>query len=83
MTPARTTRRGSCPTPTRIKDRHRFCYLPFGAGQRVCIGMSFALMEGTLIAAMMTQRVIASTSCPATPCNPKRHSPSAPATACA
>lgn len=37
------------------KTRPRFAYLPFGAGQRVCIGMSFALMEGTLIAALMAQ----------------------------
>lgn len=44
--------------PGATADRHRFCYLPFGAGQRVCIGMSFALMEGTLIAAMMAQRFV-------------------------
>jgi len=38
------------------KGRHRSAYLPFGGGRRVCIGSSFALMEGTLILAMMSQR---------------------------
>jgi cytochrome P450 len=31
-------------------------YLPFGAGRRICVGATFALTEGTLIAAMLVQR---------------------------
>jgi cytochrome P450 len=40
------------------KDRHRSAYLPFGGGRRICIGTSFALMETTLITAMMSQRYV-------------------------
>lgn len=40
------------------KARHRSAYLPFGGGRRVCIGTSFALMETTLMTAMMSQRFI-------------------------
>lgn len=46
--------------PTRFlpgnANHHKFAYLPFGAGQRICIGRSFALMEAVLIIAMMSQR---------------------------
>ncbi|NVJ26525.1 MULTISPECIES: cytochrome P450 [Myxococcus] len=34
----------------------RFLYVPFGAGQRLCMGNNLALMEGTLTLAMMVQR---------------------------
>jgi cytochrome P450 len=42
--------------PERVKARHRSAYLPFGGGKRICIGTSFALMEATLIVAMMSRR---------------------------
>lgn len=42
--------------PERTKERHRFAYLPFGGGPRICIGMQLALTEAALILATMAQR---------------------------
>jgi cytochrome P450 len=43
-------------TPENIKGRHPQAWLPFGAGQRSCIGKDFALMEGPLILTRLAQR---------------------------
>lgn len=41
--------------PEKAKARHRFAYLPFGGGPRVCIGMSFAMLEMTTILATLAR----------------------------
>lgn len=38
------------------ESRNRFAYMPFSTGPRQCIGSEFAMMEGTLVLAMLLQR---------------------------
>jgi cytochrome P450 len=40
----------------RAVARPRFAYIPFGAGQRICIGAAFAMTEAILILATIAQR---------------------------
>jgi len=43
-------------TPEAVAARHRFAYLPFGGGPRICIGNAFAMAEAQVILATVAQR---------------------------
>lgn len=42
--------------PERAKGLPKYAYFPFGGGPRVCIGNHFAMMEATLLLAVILQR---------------------------
>jgi cytochrome P450 len=43
--------------PEPAAARHRYAYLPFGAGPRICIGGGFAMLEGVAILATLLRAV--------------------------
>lgn len=42
-------------SPEAKTSRHRYAWVPFGAGPHLCIGNNFAMIEGTLLLAMMAK----------------------------
>lgn len=42
-------------SPERAASRHKFAFIPFGAGPRQCIGNTFGLMEASLVIAHISQ----------------------------
>ena len=43
-------------SPERRAARHRFAYLPFSAGPRVCVGAGFAMTQMTIVVAALARR---------------------------
>lgn len=41
--------------PEQVSERHRMAFMPFGGGQRMCIGSNFAMIEAQMLLAMMVQ----------------------------
>lgn len=44
-------------TPEQVARRHRYAYIPFSTGPRICIGNTFALTEATLALATVARRL--------------------------
>ena len=42
--------------PAKVKARHKYLHIPFGAGPRVCVGANFAMMQAQIILTTLLAR---------------------------
>lgn len=45
-------------TPERVAQQHPYAYHPFAAGQRICIGNNFSLLETHILLALIAQKFV-------------------------
>ncbi|MFD3688148.1 cytochrome P450 [Nocardiopsis sp. NPDC058631] len=43
--------------PDRREDRHRYAYIPFGAGPRVCVGSNLGMLEAVFVLASVSREL--------------------------
>lgn len=42
--------------PDKVRERHKYLHIPFGAGPRVCVGANFAMMQAQIILTTLLAR---------------------------
>src|SRR3546814_18758347 len=43
-------------TPDKLRDRHKYAWVPFGGGAHMCLGLHFAHMQVTILLSQLLKR---------------------------